>query len=324
MSQPILGTAIVLSATTEAGQPNAATYSLAPHSVLGVKDVQNLRNPLDVPMLVDEILFNVISTAAAGNINGSDIRLQLRFDSVELVKAYTPLWLLGAGRNFSALSNSSGPTILGGQLNSNIFGMRLASELILYPGEFLQPIFYNAADISSVSVAVRVIVRGRAMPASAKRQSLPWISYWSGGTHAPNANITEETTETNLNNPYGVPLQLDRMVGGIVCDGSGGLGFYGPYGDPTTIDAALNYCQIRIVDYAGRPILRDYTPIGHLCQLQDYSWRLRGTMPPNSFWKAYINGNYASIGVSTPKLQAMLSLIGHHSISGTPQGEARV
>ena len=321
-STPLEGSAIVLSASTEVGQPNASTTSLAPGQALGVVNIQDLRNPLDVPMLVDEILFNIVtnSLAVPGIRFGGDIRLNLKLGADEIVQQYVPLWLLGAAKNFSVVSASAGPTVLASQLNSSILGMRLASQLLLYPGEFLNPTFYNAAQLLSGSVAVRMTVRGRAMKADATKQSLPWIGSFVGNPVAPNADYTEETTESNLCNPYDVPLTLDRMVGGVANDATATLATAGLYSDPTAMDAGLQYAVVRIVDGDGQPIIRDFTPVGHLFQLADYSWRLKGTMPANSFWKAYIEENYVSIGAATPNLQVMMRLIGHRPLSGNASG----
>ncbi len=319
----IEGSAIVLSASTEVGQPNVATTSLNPGQALGVANIQDLRNPLDVPMLVDEILFNIVTVKSVSSLTGimlgGDVRLNLKLGADELVQQFTPLWMLGAAKNFSVASSATGPTTLAAQLNSSILGMRLASELILYPGEFLNPTFYNAAKLTSNSVAVRIAVRGRAMKADAQKQSLPWISHFDGPLRAPNANYTEESTEADISNPYDVPLSLDRMIGGVAND-STGANPPGLYGDPTCMDAGLNYAEIRMVDGDGQPIIRDFTPVGHLFQLQDFSWRLKGTMPANSFWKAYIQENYSNIGVATPNLRVMMSLIGHRVLSGVASG----
>ena len=310
----IEGSAIVLSASTEVGQPNVATTSLAPGQAAGVVNIQDLRNPLDVPILVEEILFNV------SNANGVDVRLNLKLGADELVKQYTPLWLLGSAKNLSVFNGSAGPTTLLPQLNSSIFGMRMHSELILYPGEFLNPTFYNAAQLNSASVSVRVIVRCRAMKVDAQKQSLPWISYFVGVPQVPTASYTEETVESDLFNPYDVPLSLDRMVGGVASlPGTGTVPT--PYGVPIAMDAGLNYAEIRMVDGSGQPIIRDFTPLGHLFQLMDFSWRLKGTMPANSFWKAYIQENYASINTSGyGNLQLQMSLIGHRALSGVASG----
>lgn len=310
----LTGTAIVLSATTEPGQPSAATTSLAAGAATGVTDIDNLRNPLPVPMLVDEILFNVIGS------NAADIRLSLKLGSSELVKQFTPIALLGVAKNFSVASGANGPTALAAQLNSTIYGMKLQSELILYPSEFLSPIFYNAATLQPATPAsVRMIVRGRAMKTNAQRQSLPWISYWAGALQTPGSNFTEETVESDIYNPFSVPLILDRMVGVVGNNATGGA-TPGIYSDPNCMDAGLNYATLRMVDGSGAPILRDYTPFSHLFQLMDYSWRLKGTMPANSFWKAYLTEDYADIGSTTPpNLQLMFSLIGHRSLSGPAQ-----
>ncbi|MHB8734279.1 MAG: hypothetical protein ACYC6M_03145 [Terriglobales bacterium] len=324
MSLPLEGTAVVLIGTTEPGQGQATTTSLAPGAVGSVSNIQDLRNRLDVPMLVDEILFNVVGNSLSdpGVQFGGDIRLGLRLGSDGIVKTYTPLWLLGGGKNFSVASSATGPTLLASQLNSSIFGMRLASELILYPGEYLNPTFYNAAQLASGSVAIRMIVRGRAMKADAQRQSLPWISYFVGAVQTPGSDYTEETVEGDLHNPFNVPLALDRMVGGIANDDTGAYA-QGFYGDPACMDAGLNYATLRMVDGNGQPIIRDFTPVGHLFQLQDFSWRLKGSMPAGSFWKAYISEAYSNISViaaTTPNLQLMMSLIGHRPISGKATG----
>ena len=312
------GTAIVLAASTEPGQVTATTTTLLPGATIGVANIQDLRNPLDVPILVEEILFNIISNSGglSGCNLGGDIKLGLKLGSDEIVHYPTALWMLGPSKNFSVASGSSGPTALAAQLNSSILSMRLASELIIYPGEFLSPQFHNAAQLTSVNVAVRMIVRGRAMKADAKRQSLPWICGFDGGLHAPNANYTDESTELSLFNPYNVPLGLDRIVGGIANDGSGGA-TAGLYANPAAVDAGLNYCLARIVDGDGQPIVRDFTPLGHMCQLQDFSWKLKGSMPAASFWKMYIQDNYASIGAATPNLKAMVALIGHRPLQGS-------
>lgn len=312
MSQaiPLEGSAIVLAASTEPGVITAGTTSLNVGATLGVANIQNLRNPLDVPMLVDEILFYTSG-------GGADVRVGLKLGSDEIIKQYTPLILLGASRNLSVSSASNvGPTPVGAQINQTLFGMRMSSDLILYPSEFLNPIFYNAGIISAAAQSVRIIVRGRAMKLDSKRQSLPWISYWAGQLQSLGSNLTEETVESDLFNPYDVSLQLDRMVGAIASTETTGGASAGVYSGLSTIDAGLNYALLRMVDGTGAPIIRDFTPFSHIFQMMDYSWRLRGTMPPHSFWKAYMQENYSTtnFSVTSPKLQLMMSLIGHRAV----------
>jgi hypothetical protein len=323
----IEGTAILLAASTETGQPSVTTASLAAGAVAGVVDIQALRNPLQVPMLVDEILFN-IGLAGGGSALGyeEDIRLTLKLGNDKIVKEYTPLILLGPQKNLSvnptsgALTNPpTGATALAAQLNAPLFSMRLTSELILMPQEFLVPNFYHAGQLGQASVAVRMIVKGRAMKADAKRQTLPWIAPWIGALQAPAgnifANLLEETTEADLHNPFDVPLYVDRMAG--VVASTSGSGF-GQYFDPYTVDAGLYYALMRMVDQNGAPILRDFTPFSHIFHMSDYTWKMKSTMAPNSFWKAYFQENYSlmcnSGGPTAPSLQLMCSIIGKRQV----------
>ena len=330
------GTAIILSASTEPGQPDVATASLAPGAVIGVSDIASLRNPLDVPMLVDEILFNIGALEDGEYISGlgyeEDIRLTMKLDSDKLVREYTPLILLGAQRNLSvnswsaALTNPpGGPTLLPPQLNAPLFSMPLTSELLLYPGEFLTPNFYPAGQLGSQSVSVRMLVKGRAMKADARRQTLPWISSWVGVLNTPTGGsvapwvyptTTEETTEVDLYNPYDVPVYVDRMMGVVASTSAAG---FGQYFDPYTADAGLGAALIRMVDEGGRPILRDFTPFSHLFHMSDYSLKLKASMPPHSFWKAYLQENYSTLvaaGETAPSLQLMMSIIGKREVRG--------
>lgn len=311
-----VGSAVILAANT--------TAALTAGTTTGVNNINQLRNPLQVPILVDEIIFNIDQTTAfqtgIPSINGGDLRVQLRLGTDQITQAYVPIWSLGKSHNMCAGANSTGGSAGGAvtniQLNSSIYGMRLSSELILYPGEYIEPMFYHAGVLDTGSITPRIIVKGRAMSAGAKRQSLPWVSFFAGVLQPANANATEETRETDLVNPFGVPLYVDRMSGLIAARIVSGpsVGIFGPYGIPAAIDAGLNYCLMRLADESGRPIIRDQTPLGHIFQMQTYTWEMKSTMPPNSFYKAYLAENYGSINSAVYKLQAYLSLIGKRAV----------
>jgi hypothetical protein len=320
------GSAIILTAATGA--------AVAAGQTSGVKDIYSLRNPLQVPILVDSIDFDTDGTTDAGPanalgqiittpFNGGDLRVMLRLGQDQITATYVPIWVLGKARNLSVsgVNGLSGgvngaASIATPQQNSGIYGTTLSSPLIVHPGEYIEPVFYNAGQLNpGGSITARITVRGRAMNPGSKRQSLPWISYFAGSVQNVGTNYTEETRESDLANPFNTPLYVDRMVG--VIGSFYNSSDYGPYRDDVSVDAGLNYCLVRMADESGRPMVRDLTPFGHLFQMQTYSWEFKSIMPVNSFYKAYLTENYASItGFSgNPTLQVYMALNGRRLVT---------
>jgi hypothetical protein len=296
-------------------QLRATTPLMTAGTQSGVTDYNSLKNPLAYPILVDEILFN-IQESNVDAADGADMRVQLRVGRDEIVRAYTPLWLLGKNRNQSVRSSSYGSSVpsttMGSyyfnQQNAPLYSCKFGTSLVLMPGEILEPIFYHAGIVYNDSFTVRMIVKARVLPQETQRTSWPWISYWAGALQVPGSNYTEQSTEANLCNPHPQPFYVDRMVG-VIGSHATLASLLTPYSVNSAIDAALNYCLIRMSDAAGRPIIRDNTPFGHVFQMRDFCWELGGvTMPPNGFWYAYLTENYATL--QTNSLQAMMSVIG--------------
>ena len=305
-----VGSAVILSADTpslKAGQQS------------GVTNPNRLINPLAYPIMIDEILFNFGTNP--GQSSPADLRIQLMLNNEEIIRAYTPIAVLGKGRNFSTQYTGSGTadqgTFLASQQNVQLYSCRFSSELILQPGEGLNPIFFNAGLFTlATATVIRMSVRGRVLPQETPRTSLPWISYFAGALQTANANYTETSTEANLCNPHSTPLYVERLVG-VLCsqDSAENFNANGIYYDAVAADAGLQYCLIRLADHAGTPFVRDNTPFGHVFQQQDYCWEMKTTMPPSGFWYAYLTENYASINVSTAKIQALIGLIGKRPVA---------
>lgn len=304
-----VGSAIVL-----AGQ----TPVLHAGSVSGVTDTSQMKNPLALPIQVDEILFNIDPS-----VNGGDIGVDIRLGQEQITKAYTPLWVLGAGRNFSAsgtaiYSGSPSPAspasaVFAAQ-NAPLYSARFESPFVVYPNESIVCLVSNAGILNPADVTARVIIKARVMPAATRRTSLPWICYWKGALNPQTFDGEEESYETDLFNPFGVPLSVERFIGGIGSYVVAAPPVSGWYQDPATIDAALDYATLRMVDGTGRPIIRDATPLGHVFQMQDFSWRVRAQLPPAGFYKAYLEEDYAGIGLGyAVTMQAFIGMVGHRA-----------
>ena len=310
-----VGSAIVLQ-----GQTAAITAG----TLTGVLNPNTLKNPLAYPILIDEIM---IDNATGGNANGpggGDLRIQLRVGAEEITAAYVPLWLLGKGRNRSVdgggpignvIPSTAGSTYMTDQALTGMYSCRFSSELILYPGEILEPMFLNAGILTSTSYTPKIFLKGRVLPKDSVRKTLPYIAYFAGANQPCGANYTEQSTEANLNNPHDEPLYVERMVGVLGAtqtpNGTNGL-----YSTGSSMDAGLQYCLLRMADGEGRPIIRDNTPFAHVFQLQDYCWEMRATMPPHSFWYAYLTENYGSIPDDFSTIQAFMSVIGKRPVKG--------
>lgn len=287
------------------------TVSLSASQSTGVQNIDGLKNKLSVPVWVDEFLINLGNTGAASELNGGDIRVQLRLNTDLLTNGYVPIWLLGSSRNYSVASGSGGVSFFSDQLQAPLFGAKLAKPMLLLPGEYIEAAFYHAGVLDTTALTARFLARGHvADPESLSddhTRNLPWFSAFVGKLQTANADATEQSKESDLRNPFDVPLKLDRMVGviGSVIAGTD----FGAYNDPDAIDAGLQYCTATMVDESGRAIVRDLTPFAHLFQIRDFTWPVKAVMPPRSFYLLNLIERYSKIN-TTNTLQVMCSIVG--------------
>jgi len=323
-----LGSAILLNGTCLA--------PLAAEQQVGIRDLTEIQNPLDVPIIVDEISvvlgYGSFGTPAAAALGG-DVSIRMTLGGDQLTSIYVPLWLLGPIKNLNPLSAGVGAANFSSKtpcdLNSGIFSLRLSSELILYPHEYIQPVFNHYGNLTTVSTpqAPSIQFRCRALEPSAKRNTLPWITHWQGSLQALGANYLEQTKEGDLANPFDTPLYVDRMMGVIGTKSTNAYGLYGVtsasglgngpdlgFAPPTNSSPpVLQGCTLRMVDGSGRPIIRDFTPFAHVFQTQQFGWNMKATLDPSSFWIAYLQENYSAYS-NGGYAQAMMSLIGKRKV----------
>lgn len=155
------------------------------------------------------------------------------------------------------------------------------------PTENVETVFKLFKSTSSVTpswtgITVRATYVGRTLLSSAvppQKLCLPWASAFIADT----VNGVKASTETDLYNPFSVPLYIDSFTFRSV--GAGGMLRYD--------NAAVTGVNVRMVDPDGRIIIRDLTPLSILCS-ENYVLPVKAVLRPGGFYKVFLESTVAN------------------------------
>lgn len=293
----------------------AATRSIPANGAEGVTDQLRLQNPRKTPILIDEIRFNVspgASTVAVRHVAG-DLRVDLRLGRTPLTNGFVPIWNLCLGVNQSFGAGIASVPDQGGDFARapSLYTWHLPRPLYIPANDHLDVTVQNIAVHFDTSKTCRVVYAGRVIDPKAPVPDVidvPWATAFVGTANAAGTDATEQTREHHLNNPFKVPLRVQRFIGRI----SQVNGSRADAASAAAVNAALQYVTIRMVDSQGKVVIRDPTPFSHVFSIKDRAWTVNALLPAHGFYIAYFTEDYSPLAGNA--LQVYLSMIGHRQV----------
>jgi hypothetical protein len=283
-----------------------------------------LASPLKTPMWLEEIIFSIASSSLQQNVStsvysqdnyGGSVFADIQMDRAKITNNFVPVWLFGKLLNDSQAGNPPCFSDVQG-----VYTWKLPKPMWVDPDSNLRVSLRRAAEGSIGSVTCRVTLIGHAVSSTEPRPHkicVPWVSAYLATQVLANADATDQSDETELVNPFDVPVRVQRMIGRIKYIDTAfanpretTVGLH-PVGAPS---ASGLYTLVRVFDQHGRIIVRDYTPFGLLFCQTDRSWTMDAQLEPKGFYKVLLDQKYSSVGLATKYLQPQISVVGYREL----------
>lgn len=137
-------------------------------------------------------------------------------------------------------------------------------------------------------------------------------SYTAPGGIGGAALFTDVSAESDLVNPYDEPVFVRRMVGRIARDRLVDAQYF----NQALVGSAL---QLRMTSSSGRAVLRDSAPFTHVFPPTHKQWLTNSVLPPQGYYVAAIEQNYASFGaLSANTFQPIIGMSGYRKVRAQP------
>jgi hypothetical protein len=268
-----------------------------------------LRNQSKDPVMVTEIrIANQAATSysrrgGAVTVAAGNISLEMRVGNVFLTRDFVPYWLFGQQVG------------LNGALATQTW--RLPKPLFLSPGEEVFVRFKNLGTVDATTQqitakALNVTLAGYGLQGCTsypKTIPVPYITTYIGPTSSAAGTILE-SVDTDLVNPFDVPMFVNRFVGALAVwtANAGAAGALSAYAD-----AAQRQFTISMVDHLANGTIRDAVQWGHLFGV-DLSWVVNTVLPPKGYYLATVNVGTDTLGSQAP-LQPLIGMIGTREVN---------
>ncbi len=283
---------------------------------MGLADTTQLENPFQAPMWLDEVRFRL--PTSEGGTQGeawSSIAVELKLGNLSLTRGYVPIALLGKVLNDS--------TVIGENGSPNVFTWKLPKPLFIPARELLRPTIYFAPynGAPATSKVVTVIYCCRPLPRNTptpRTLQVPWVTHFLppvlsfDGMGTPVADTVDQSSMSDLFNPWNEELHVQRFVGRLMCQGTAGeddghMSIASANIDPVT-GLVLSGTLVSAQDSMNNILIRDPTPFAHLFDFIDRAWTVNCRLPPKGFylftidrlWSGYLPGAplVATVGIS--------------------------
>lgn len=265
--------------------------TLAARETRAIADPKQLENPFKGGMEIDEFRFYTFTRDGSFTVNTTgqilsteyETRFELRLGDELITDGLIPASLFG-------------PRLDSGLEEYGIQVWRLPKPLYLKKGE---RIFANMKNPSAYSTESAVIAIGRPVETPPKVVNVPYVRAWIAPTSAGTTAYEVESKESDLVNPFPVPLHLQRMVGNVY-----GAGFkLDWYHQADTLFT-------QIVDSKGALVVRDPTPFKNVFLDLGRIWNLNTIMAPRGRFDVTLRAE-PGLNYGTP----MISMVGYRQAS---------
>lgn len=275
-----------------------------------------LKNPDDLPMIIHEVKFGMRCDEA--QIIGAALSASLSLGEVPLTAGFVPLWNF-ARRNDGIPQTEDYQTITFVEMS-----WKLPRPLYVPAGAIIKPLFSHNG-LTKEAIVARVSYSGQSIPRGAPLPeivSVPYVMAYQAKPFAIAQADSDESTELDIANPFGVPLHIQRMIGwqsfyngedGEYFDQSDGDGY--PYVGGRSV-------ELRVADSRGVPIIRDFAQWQNIFSNYTYAWELEGAvMEPRDFYKLFFKKTAPphadDMSVTDVYTQSYVSVIGWRDMPRT-------
>lgn len=268
-----------------------------------------LKNPnVRFPMEIHEISFDLRSD---GVITGGAVACDLALGTIPLTNGYVPVWCFGRSRQTNREIG------YGGNSATYFTGTwKLAKPLYIPPGGVVQPTFQHRGLVVD-AINARITYRGQVLRAGARppRTFAPYACAYSSKPFDVDAADTDASRETDLANPFSQPIFIQHMIGRMSVD----INATSQKSEITDPAIAARLLQVRIIDSAGRPIVRDLSYFAQVFAKQTRAWDMNGAkIDGGEFYNVFLNKleppNDAAVTAATRYALADISLVGWREI----------
>lgn len=268
-----------------------AVGTVQPGGTVEVSD--SLKNPYGLPMEIREIRFALwCRDGVASRMVPATIGVSISRGSEALTNGVVPVPLFTKSERHGSGdwgSERITETPGGGELR-----WRLAHPLFVPPAAPLTFQLEHRGLGLNEDVEVRITLVGRTFAQNYRPQSdiLPWVSFWAAEPLTLNPpNLFDvgisQSSESQLTNPFGTPLKLQRLTGRIYVYNAD----VGQTNDDDEFAASLMYrhSKLRIDHSDGYHVVPKFSIFGSVFDMQRFSWEMAGAeLPPKSYLKVYL------------------------------------
>lgn len=259
----------------------------------GAPNTGALANPHGLPMEIYEIRFNVYPNNSAANrfdyIAGLGLSVKLDMGGLALVDAKVPVSGFGNYRDTAPLTTSA--EFLTDAAVSTFpatFSWRLKYPLFVPAGAVVTPTFSHLGQ-NPFDATAEVTYFCRTLPVDFKPPAqvmVPWVSAWLSKSYdqvSAAGSGTELSNESDIGNPFNVPLEISRLVGNMnLTYATGAIEDFG--------DFRFRLGRVAIRSSRGDEIVRAKTLFSTLFSYDWLAWDIPGSfiMRPGEFYKVLL------------------------------------
>jgi hypothetical protein len=305
----------------------AAIANLQPGAGGAGVNVKALVNPGPGPIEVHGFKFRVRSSTYVPS--GALIGCRLDLGEFPLTNGFVPIYAFGRAENPVAeqvTSGSDGGVIKFGYAQ---YTARLARPIYLPEGAAVRPQLQHRGQSTSpadvqISVFGRMLDRRSPLPTSLK---LPYWAVYVSKSFALGLADAETSSESDLYNPFDVPLHLERFVGRInylyaigvnesISTELEGESLAQVPSLRNYMGDALAQLLVTITDSNGFPVVKRPTPFRLVFDHYTRSWPLTHQLPPRGFYRVELTNTAPFFaGVAQPvTLQPTISMMGWREV----------
>ncbi len=267
-----------------------------------------LKNPSGEAMEIREIRFQVNNDD--DEIGGANMSCRLDLGKLPLTSGFIPIWNFGRGED---MVGETLETVGAGDKDRQ-FRWKLPRPLFIPAGGSLSAKLKHEGGITA-ALTGRVSYLGRTLPKGApipKKLAVPYISFYRSKAFSGSSADTDESSESDLQNPFDVPLMVERFTGRVATfyDGSSYEYLYP--------EIEMDLLTLKMIASNGWPLVRDYSVFGGVFDPSTRSWECPHLLDPGAFYKLQYSKLAASPGSGFGagySFRALVSMVGWREVS---------
>lgn len=298
----------------------------------------SLQNQTGEPWEVHELKFYMRPQSnTSGRASGGFVQAALQMDSFPITDAFVPTWAMSPANaldlerlspNWATWDTAAGVVNTFGQpmclREDGMYYWNLDHPLYVPPGSAIKAQF-NHTGLDPTAVTVGLTASGRVLPNTARPKTIrvPWISCWQSRMYeALTAYDPEQSKASQLNNPFGVNLQVERFVGRIAQRVQ-------YIGTGTTQQSVVSdfatgpfdvLFRVRQLDSSGNVVVKNAGGFRNVYGARNRAWNTRFVMKPGAYQQVtlekvappagFVYNPGGATKVVQAEAQAQISLIG--------------